>query len=49
LALAETPAQATLYRSATNYVWNKRVRGALPYQYRLPVRTPFERVWVAEE
>lgn len=49
LALAETPAQATLYRSAVNYVWNDRVRGALPYQYRLPIRNPFERIWIAED
>ena len=49
LALAETPAQATLYRSAVNYVWNDRVRGALPYQYRLPIRNPFERIWIAQD
>jgi peptide/nickel transport system substrate-binding protein len=45
---AQNPAQATLYRSSVCYVWNERVKGAYPYQYRLPVRGPFERVWVED-
>lgn len=49
LALGKSPAQATLYRQSINYVWNERVRGAYPYQYRLPVRPAFERVWIAPE
>lgn len=49
LLLAESPPQATLYRQSITYVWNDRVQGAYPYQYRLPVRPPFERVWLAPE
>jgi peptide/nickel transport system substrate-binding protein len=49
LLLAETPPQATMYRSSVCYVWNNRVQGAYPYQYRLPVRPAFEKVWIAEE
>lgn len=48
LLLNAMPPQATLYRGATAYVWNRRVQGALPYQYRMPVRPPFERVWVQQ-
>ncbi len=47
LALAASPPQATLSRGSVIYVWNKRVRGAYPYQYRLPVRPAFEKVWIA--
>ena len=46
LLLNQTPPQATLYRGSTTYVWNTRVQGAYPYQYRLPVRPAFERVWI---
>jgi hypothetical protein len=37
-----------MWRQSIIYVWNKRVRGAYPYQYRLPVRPAFEKVWIAE-
>jgi dipeptide transport system substrate-binding protein len=47
MALAENPPQATLSRGSVIYVWNKRVQGAYPYQYRLPVRPAFEKVWIA--
>lgn len=47
LKLNANPPQATLWRQSIPYVWNKRVRGAYPYQYRLPVRLPFERVWIS--
>jgi peptide/nickel transport system substrate-binding protein len=46
LKLAADPPQATLWRGSVAYVWNKRVKGAYPYQYRLPVRPALERVWV---
>jgi peptide/nickel transport system substrate-binding protein len=49
LLLAETPPQATLWRSSVTYVWNSRVRGAYPYQYQLPVRPAWEKVWLAPE
>jgi peptide/nickel transport system substrate-binding protein len=49
LLLNQDPPQATLWRGATVYVWNRRVQGALPYQYREPVRPPFERVWIQQE
>lgn len=49
LLLGETPPQATVYRSSVCYVWNQRVQGAYPYQYRLPVRPAFEKVWIANE
>jgi peptide/nickel transport system substrate-binding protein len=45
---AENPAQATLYRSSVNYMWSSKVQGAYPYQYRLPVRGQFERIWIDE-
>ena len=48
LALNATPPQATTWRQSITYVWNKRVRGAYPYQYRLPVRPAFEKVWIAQ-
>lgn len=41
-----TPPQATLWRGSVNYVWNKRVQGAYPYQYRKPVRPALEKVWI---
>lgn len=44
----DNPPHATLYRGSWAYVWNKRVQGAWPYQYRQPVRPPFERVWIQE-
>lgn len=46
LLMNQTPPQATLWRGSSVYVWNTRVQGAWPYQYREPVRPPFERVWV---
>ena len=49
LLMANAPAQATVYRQSIIYVWNQRVRGAYPYQYRLPVRPAFEKVWIAQE
>jgi peptide/nickel transport system substrate-binding protein len=49
LKLGENPPQATMYRQSITYVWNKKVRGAYPYQYRLPVRPVFEKVWLAAE
>jgi peptide/nickel transport system substrate-binding protein len=49
LALAEDPPQGTLSRGSVSYVWSDRVQGAYPYQYRLPVRNAFERVWLVPE
>ncbi|MCC6705272.1 MAG: ABC transporter substrate-binding protein [Thermomicrobiales bacterium] len=49
LALSADPPQSTVYRQSILYGWNQRVQGAFPYQYRLPVRAPFERVWIAPE
>jgi len=46
LLMGETPPQGTLWRSAVTYVWNKRVQGAYPFQYMLPVRPAWERVWL---
>jgi len=46
LKLAETPPQSTLWRGSVAYVWNKRVQGAYPYQYRRPVRPALEKVWI---
>jgi ABC-type transport system substrate-binding protein len=46
LKLGADPPQATLWRSKTAYVWNKRVKGAYPYQYRLPVRPALEKVYL---
>ncbi|MCO5216572.1 MAG: ABC transporter substrate-binding protein [Thermomicrobiales bacterium] len=48
LLMNDNPPHATLYRGAWAYVWNTRVQGAWPYQYRQPVRPPFERVWIQE-
>jgi peptide/nickel transport system substrate-binding protein len=48
LKLGEQPPQATLWRGAVSYVWNKRVKGAYPYQYRKPVRPALERVWIQQ-
>lgn len=48
MMLNATPPQATMWRQSVIYVWNQRVRGAYPYQYRLPVRPAFEKVWIAE-
>ena len=47
MLLSEKPPQATLFRQSVTYIWNERVRGAYPYQYRLPVRPVFEKVWIA--
>jgi peptide/nickel transport system substrate-binding protein len=49
LIFAEEPPQATLWRSSVTYVWNRRVQGAYPYQYQLPFRAPFERIWISQE
>jgi ABC-type transport system substrate-binding protein len=46
LKLGDAPPQATLARQSSAYVWNKRVQGAYPYQYRLPVRPALDRVWI---
>lgn len=46
LKFVDDPPQATLWRGSVPYVWNKRIQGAYPYQYRLPVRPVVERVWV---
>jgi peptide/nickel transport system substrate-binding protein len=48
LKLNAVPPQATLWRQSIAYVWNKRVQGAYPYQYRLPVRPALEKVWIAQ-
>ena len=48
LLMNDAPPQATLWRGSSVYVWNTKVQGAWPYQYREPVRPPFERVWVQE-
>jgi peptide/nickel transport system substrate-binding protein len=48
LKLAENPPQGTVFRQSILYVWNNRVRGAYPYQYRLPVRPAFEKIWIAQ-
>lgn len=49
LLLNEQPPQATIYRQSVPYVWDERVQGAYPYQYRLPVRPALERVWIVPE
>ena len=46
LKLQDMPPQATLSRGSVVYVWNKRVKGAYPYQYRPPVRPALEKVWI---
>lgn len=46
MKLAADPPQATLWRGSVSYVWNKRVKGAYPYQYRLPVRPALEKVYI---
>ena len=46
LKLGADPPQATLWRGAVSYVWNKRIKGAYPYQYRLPVRPALEKVFI---
>ena len=38
MLLQRTSPQGTVWRQSITYVWNNRVRGAYPYQYRLPVR-----------
>jgi len=48
MKLSENEPQGTVYRRSITYVWNNRVRGAYPYQYRLPVRPAFEKVWIAQ-
>jgi peptide/nickel transport system substrate-binding protein len=49
LLLQDDPPLAMLWRQSIGYGWNERVRGAYPYQYRLPVRPAWERVWLAAE
>jgi len=46
LKLQDTSPQATVWRTAVTYVWNKRVKGAYPYQYRRPVRPALEKVYI---
>lgn len=48
MKLSEDMPQGTIYRGSVGYVWNQHVRGAYPYQYRLPVRPAFEKVWIAQ-
>ena len=48
MKLSEDMPQGTVYRGSVGYVWNQRVQGAYPYQYRLPVRPAFEKVWIAQ-
>ena len=48
LKLNANPPHGTIFRQSVTYVWNRRVRGAYPYQYRLPVRPALEKVWIAE-
>jgi peptide/nickel transport system substrate-binding protein len=48
LKLNAAPPQATIFRRSITYIWNNRVRGAYPYQYRLPVRPALEKVWIAQ-
>jgi peptide/nickel transport system substrate-binding protein len=48
LALQASRPQGTVSRGSVGYMWNNRVRGAYPYQYRLPVRPAFEKVWLAQ-
>ena len=48
MKLSESMPQGTVYRGSVGYVWNQRVQGAYPYQYRLPVRPAFEKVWIAQ-
>ncbi|MGH2531458.1 MAG: ABC transporter substrate-binding protein [Thermomicrobiales bacterium] len=48
LLMNAQPPQATLYRGSSVYIWNQRLQGAYPYQYRLPVRPALEKVWIAE-
>jgi peptide/nickel transport system substrate-binding protein len=49
LALGADPPQGTLSRGSVSYVWSEKVQGAYPYQYRLPVRNAFERVWLTPD
>jgi peptide/nickel transport system substrate-binding protein len=49
MKFADAPPQATIWRPATTYVWNTRVKGAFPYQYHRPVRPVLERVWISED
>lgn len=49
LIMNQEPPHATLWRGSWAYVWNTRVKGAYPYQYRRPVRPPFERVYIDAE
>ncbi len=49
LMLGENPPQGTTWRQSITYVWSDKVQGAYPYQYRLPVRPVFERVWLLED
>jgi peptide/nickel transport system substrate-binding protein len=46
LKLQDKPAQATVWRPSVTYVWNRRVKGAYPYQYRRPVRPALEKVYI---
>jgi peptide/nickel transport system substrate-binding protein len=48
LIMNQQPPQGTVWRGSSAYMWSNRVRGAYPYQYRLPVRPAFEKVWLAE-
>jgi hypothetical protein len=47
--LGENPPQGTTWRQSITYIWSDKVQGAYPYQYRLPVRPVFERVWLLED
>jgi peptide/nickel transport system substrate-binding protein len=46
LKLQDASPEAVVWRPSVTYVWNKRVKGAYPYQYRLPVRPALEKVHI---
>jgi peptide/nickel transport system substrate-binding protein len=47
LMMGENPPMATWMSPNVAHVWNRRVRGAYPFNHFLPVRPALERVWLA--
>jgi peptide/nickel transport system substrate-binding protein len=47
LMLGENPPMATWMSPNVAHVWNRRVRGAHPFQHFQPIRPALERVWLA--
>src|SRR5262249_16164180 len=46
LKLQDASPEAVVWRSSVIYVWNKWVKGAYPYPYRLPIRPSLEKVYI---